>query len=77
MPRSEQFEDAYAVIRVDLFQMRDKLPDDPNVYVSVKEIFWTLDEAEAEVERLNRLNADKDSRYAWQYARIRRREGDA
>jgi hypothetical protein len=75
MPRGEPFDEAYAVVRVDLFQMREKLPDDPNVYVTVKEIVWTLEEAESEVERLDQLKADKDCRYAWQYVRVRRRSG--
>jgi len=58
--RSKEVEEAYAVVRVDLFQMRDELPDDPNVYVTVKEVFWTAAEAEAEADRLNQVNADKD-----------------
>jgi hypothetical protein len=71
--RSEEVEEAYAVVRVDLFQMRDELPDDPNVYVTVKEVFWTAAEAEAEADRLNQVNADKDCQYAWQYVRVKPR----
>jgi hypothetical protein len=52
--RWERFEDGYAVVRVDLFQLRDRLPpNDPSVYVTVKEVLWTPEEAEAEVELLN------------------------
>ena len=36
----------------------------------MKRVMWTEDEAAAEVERLNRLNATKNCRYFWQYTRI-------
>jgi hypothetical protein len=72
--RWERFEPAYAVVRVDRFRLRDSLPDDPQVYVTVKEVLWTSDEAEAEVERLNRVNADKDCCYWWESVRVRRRD---
>jgi hypothetical protein len=75
VPRTEQFEQAYAIVRVDLFQFGNELPDDWSDFVYVKEVWWSLEEAEAEVERLNSL-ADKKgggSRYHWQHVRVRRR----
>ena len=38
--------------------------------VTVKRVVWNLDEARAEVERLNRINQDKGCRYFWQYTRV-------
>jgi hypothetical protein len=55
----------YAVIRLDL----DRIYSDEDRY-TVKRIVWTEDQAAAEVERLNRLNADKNCRYFWQYTRV-------
>jgi hypothetical protein len=40
---------------------------------TVKRIMWTEDEAAAEVERLNQVNATKNCRYLWQYTRVDRR----
>jgi len=40
------------------------------VTVTVKEIVTTQRAAEAEVERLNRLNTEKDCRYFWQQTRF-------
>lgn len=51
------------------------LPDDADEQerVTVKEIVWTQQEAEREVERLNALNAEKDCVYAWQHTRVKAR----
>ena len=38
--------------------------------VTVKEVVWSLELAEAEVARLNKLNADKRCRYVWQATRL-------
>jgi hypothetical protein len=57
---------AFAVVRVDLY-----LNDDAD-RVTVKEVVWTLAEAEREVERLATLNADKQSRYFWTPTRVLR-----
>ena len=38
--------------------------------VTVKEVLWSLELAEAEVARLNQLNADKGCRYVWQATRL-------
>ena len=41
--------------------------------MTVKHVVWSQDEAEAEVSRLNELNADKGCQYFCQYTRIDRR----
>ena len=69
MSRSEQFEPAYAVLRFDDFQLGDA--GDWSEHVTAKEVWWTLEEAEAEVARLNAI-AD-EYRYRWQLVRVRRR----
>ena len=38
--------------------------------ITVKEIVWSLEEAEAEVARLNELNGSKGCRYFWQTTRL-------
>lgn len=53
----------YAVIRVDVGMQ------DIETAVTVKEVVPTMEEATAEVERLNKLNADKGCRYFWQTTR--------
>ncbi|HWL35056.1 MAG TPA: hypothetical protein VNQ77_02575 [Frankiaceae bacterium] len=55
----------FAVIRLDAFQAPES-----RSRVTVKEIVRTQAEAEAEVERLNRLNGDKDVEYSWQATRL-------
>ena len=74
MKRRELFETAYVVLRLDQFQLRDGVPDDPRVYLTAKEVVWAEDEAKSEVDRLNRLNADKDCHYWWQGVRVERRD---
>jgi hypothetical protein len=72
--RTDDFDEGWAVVRVDLFRARAN-PDDLNDCVQVKEIWWTSEEAAAEVDRLNALR-EKDgvgSRYFAQYVRVRRR----
>jgi hypothetical protein len=70
--RGADFEDGYAVVRIDPFPP-GKTPDGDSV--TLKEIWWTVEEAEAEVDRLNRLvdESETASRYFWQYTRVRRR----
>ena len=70
----ERFETAYAVLRLDRFQMHNGIPDDPNIYVTSKAVYWTPEEAESEVERLNRLNPAGNKLYWWQGTRVRRRD---
>lgn len=54
----------YAIVRVDLDQT------DEQSRVSVARVVWDMAYAEAEVARLNSVNADKDCRYFWQYTRV-------
>jgi hypothetical protein len=61
---------AYAIIRVDL-----DVKDDEARY-TVRRIVWSEELAEAEVQRLQELNADKGARYLWQYTRVDRRSPD-
>lgn len=43
--------------------------DGLNTHITIKEVLPTEDKANAEVERLNKLNADKGVRYFFQNAR--------
>jgi hypothetical protein len=77
LPRTEQFEHGWAVVRVDEFQFGDPMPDDWGDYVKVKEIWRTLEDAQSEVDRLNALDEELEggrSRYHCQSARVRRRD---
>jgi hypothetical protein len=38
--------------------------------IAVKRVVWDQATAESEVERLNRLNADKGCEYFWQVTRV-------
>ena len=40
----------------------------------MKEIMWSAEDAEAEVERLNALKAEKDARYELIPTRVERRQ---
>ena len=53
----------FAIVRIDGYA-------DPEDAVYVKRVVWSQDLASAEVERLNRLSADKGCRYFWQYTRV-------
>ncbi len=57
----KNYEPAFVIIRTD--------PDFPTP--TVKEVVWTLKEAEDEVKRLNKLNGDKGCVYNWQYTRVK------
>jgi hypothetical protein len=57
---------AYAIIRVDLDV------EDDDARFTVRRIVWSEELAEAEVQRLQELNA-KNARYLWQYTRVDRR----
>jgi hypothetical protein len=61
---------AYTIIRVDL-----DVKDDEARF-TVRRIVWSQELAEAEVQRLKELNADKGARYLWQYTRVDRRSPD-
>lgn len=56
----------WVVVRVDLFQLRDGIPEDPRTFVAVKEVVDSEEQAEAEVTRLNELNRGKDVAYFYE-----------
>ena len=62
-----QREQVYAVLRYDGW-LESTSP--PEGQVTVKEIVRDLEIAQAEVERLNRLNGHKNCRYYWQTTRL-------
>jgi hypothetical protein len=67
---------AYAVIRLDYFlvdgDLDAALPAATHLEraVTVKEILLDRERAEVEVDRLNKVNANKRCRYFWQYTRL-------
>ena len=54
----------YAIVRLDdsMISLEDG--------ISVKEVVWSLEEAEAEVARLNQLNGSKGSKYFFRTTRL-------
>jgi hypothetical protein len=60
-------EEVYAVLRYDGFLSDVSAPE---ACVTVKEVVWSRELAEAEVARLNALRAGKDVRYWWQMTRL-------
>lgn len=66
---------AFAIVRIDEFQDESVAMENR---VTVKQIVWSESEARAEVDRLNRLNAQKGCRYFWQTTRVSsaREEGE-
>jgi hypothetical protein len=69
--RYDRSKAVFAVIRVDLFQLRGgEVPDDPRVFVTVKEVVKTEEQAAAEVERLRGVNAGKDVAYFYEQGRL-------
>jgi hypothetical protein len=59
---------AVAIVRVDDYQPAG---DDR---ITVKEVVWTVEDAEWEVARLNAVNADKHCHYFWTPTRVWHRE---
>jgi hypothetical protein len=62
MSARKRIQTLYAVVRLDGDQLHEGT-------ITVKEVVSTLEEAEAEVERLNALAAGRDKRYFWQTTR--------
>lgn len=62
-----QREQVYAVLRYDAHLEETSAPEGR---FTVKEIVRDLEIAQAEVERLNRLNGHKNCRYYWQTTRL-------
>jgi hypothetical protein len=59
---------AFAVVRVDLEAVRQGV--EWSLAINVKEVLGTKEAAEAEVERLNKLNGEKGDLYMCQYTRV-------
>lgn len=62
--KHEPRETVFAIVRYE--------PDVPDLEhcVTIKEVVWSEDLAEAEVTRLNELNAEKGCIYFWQMTRL-------
>jgi len=63
----------YAIIRFDGFKSEATIKD----RISVTKIVSSLDVAESEVARLNKLNGSKGATYFWQATRVRLEDHDA
>jgi hypothetical protein len=63
-------ETAWAIVRFDKFQFADA--SDIEVAIAVKEVVFSQELADAEVRRLNRVNAEKQCLYWWVPTRILR-----
>lgn len=55
----------YAIVRID-----ENLSETLEHCITIKEIVWSIEEAESEVARLNELNRSKGCRYFWQHTRL-------
>jgi hypothetical protein len=64
MSSGPAFEPGFAIVRIDLDVRNDE------DRITVKSVVRTLEVAISEVERLNRVNADKSCLYFWQYTRV-------
>lgn len=65
MARTNQH--VYAIVRIDEFDDSSVTLED---MITVKEVVWSIEKAEAEVSRLNELNESKRCRYFWQTTRL-------
>ena len=65
--RNARLEQAYAIVRVDLHQNVQEVPEHA---VVVKKIVWSQETAEREVERLNAQRPADSVRYFWQITRL-------
>jgi hypothetical protein len=69
--RYDRSQSVFAIVRVDLFQLRGgDVPDDPHVFVTVKEVVESEERAAAEVARLTRLSGGKDGAYFYERGRV-------
>ncbi|MCK6524642.1 hypothetical protein L6R49_24815 [Myxococcota bacterium] len=59
----------YVVFRVEGDSVSFSQGQDPNLFITIKEIVDTADEAAAEVKRLDALNSGKGCRYIFQSAK--------
>ena len=68
--------DAFAVLRIEfgLFRLTAReLLADARPFVTVEEIVWSEQEAEAEVDRLNEIHKNENVLFSWSETRVRRR----
>ena len=65
-----KYDHVFVIIRVDTFQ---DIGADPETAVTATRAFPTKEAAEAEVQRLDRLNEDKGCVYFWLVARLERK----
>ncbi len=71
---SVEYDHAFAIVRVDGYYRDIKdMMEKPEVLITVKRIVWSKEQAESEVARLNRLNAEKDSIYFSTITRVDKR----
>ena len=72
--RHEHFRPGWAVLRIDGY-------DSPGIpkeqHVTVKEIWLSEEQADAEVARLNEINGDKSYRYFSFWVKVEREAGSA
>lgn len=67
-------EQAFAIVRLDRYLL--ELAELRNC-VTIKRIVWSMEAAEADVARLNQLNAEKGSEYFWQATRVAIRDASS
>jgi hypothetical protein len=67
--RHERFRPGWAVVRIDEYDIAG-IPKDQ--LVTVKEIWLSEEQADAEVARLNEINGDKSHRYFSYYVKVER-----
>ncbi len=68
------FDHGYAIVRLELDRAKEVGID--RHIVTVKKVVRSMEVAEEEVERLNRLNADKGCLYFWEITRLERDDRD-
>ena len=65
----------YAVLRIDMYEPTNEAGDQPDAgsglscHVTVKEVLPSMEEARAEVQRLNALKEGRGIRYMWHHSR--------
>lgn len=69
--RSDHFEPGYAIVRIDNSMAFASEPWTNRL--TVKCVVWELAAAEAEVKRLNEINAEKGAIYFYQHTRVEKR----
>jgi hypothetical protein len=74
--RNLKFDHVYVVIRMDS-HAGDSEPEDHAQFVTSTKAYWSIQAADAEVERLNRLNKDKGCIYFRRVARIERNSNES